>query len=79
MSTLEIADLNENSLAPEIQNKVDEYLSMREKQRQDELERLQMIELLRLQKIKEEEELAAKKKAEKEAETARKVNKNKKE
>jgi hypothetical protein len=72
VSSVNVEAIERKELAQAIQGQVDEFEAMREKKRQDEIERLRLIEELRLKKIQEEEELA-RKKAEEEAEAARKV------
>jgi hypothetical protein len=72
VSYLAVEESNGKLIAQEIQNHVDTFEAMREKKKQDEIERLRLIEERRLQKLQEEEEVR-RKKAEEEAEALRKV------
>ena len=75
VNSVPIDNVEEKDLGDKIQNEIDLFEEMKENKRQEEVERLRMIEMLRLQKVQEEEEAAAKKKAEEEAEIVRKVRK----
>ena len=76
VTSVSVSEVDEKSLGNKIQEEIDSFEDMREKKRQEEIERLRMIEVMKeMQRLKEEEELAAaeaKRKAEEE-EAARKV------
>ncbi len=72
VSSVSVEETDKKALAQAIQSQVDAFDAMRETKKQDEIERLRLIEELRLQKLQEEEALA-RKKAEEEAEALRKV------